>query len=113
MPPGSDWSQFALRVSGPASIQKNMGAKILKSLGVALGVLVLALLVFVVVYVIGFGLYAVFSHGGMQTGTARGVGAGIALAVALLFLAIYFLSRRGRRVSGQHGQRPPHRKRAA
>ncbi len=90
-----------------------MGSRILKSIGMVLGVLVLALLAFVVVYVIGYGLYAVFGHGGMQTATARGVGGGIAIVVALAFIAIYFLGRRGRRISGPKAEHPPRRKRAA
>jgi hypothetical protein len=86
-----------------------MGAKVLKTIVVAAGVLVLAVLAFVVVYMIGYALFAVFSHGGMSAGSARGVGVGIAALVAILLLVFYLRTRRSRELS----ERPPRRNRAA
>jgi len=91
----------------------SMGVRILKGIGITVGVLVLALLAFIVVYLIGYGLYAVFSQSGMQTSTARGVGVGITVLAALLLLAIYFLSRRGWRLQEPRAGRNSRGKRAA
>jgi hypothetical protein len=87
-----------------------MGAKVLRAIVVALGALVLAVLAFVVVYVIGYGLFAIFSHGAMSGGAARAVGVAIAAVLALVILALYLRTR----ISGAPaGERHSHHKRAA
>ena len=73
-----------------------MASKVLNTTLMIIGGLVLALLAFIAVYVIGYSLVATFTAGGMGGGTARGVGAGIALAAAIIVVGYMF----GRGLSG-------------
>ncbi len=69
-----------------------MGAKVLKTIVLALGVLVLAVLALVVVYMIGYGLFAVFTHQGISS-VAGGVGAAVVIVAAIVVLGLYLRSR--------------------
>ncbi len=84
-----------------------MAAKVLNTVVVAIGVLVLALLAFIAAYLVGYGLFAIFSHSGMGTSTARGVGGAIALvvAIAVLWLFLRGLRARMRATANEHHRR--------
>jgi hypothetical protein len=69
-----------------------MAAKVPNRFVRVLGGLLLAALAFLALYVIGYSMVAVFSHGGFESRTARAVGAGIAAAASILLLALYFTS---------------------
>jgi hypothetical protein len=71
-----------------------MAAKVLNTVLIAIGALVVLLLAFIAVYVIGYSFVAIFGHGGFGSGAARGVGAGVAALFALVVLGIYLRSRR-------------------
>ena len=87
-----------------------MASKVLNTTLMIIGGLVLALLAFIAVYVIGYSLVATFTAGGMGGGTARGVGAGIALAAAIIVVGLYV---RARIVRARSMVERPHRRRAA
>ncbi len=87
-----------------------MAAKVLNTVMIAVGVLVVALLSLIALYVIGYSVVAIFGHGGFGSGSARGVGAGIVVVIAFGVLALYL---RSRRKAAQATIQHTHGKRAA
>jgi hypothetical protein len=71
-----------------------MAAKVLNTVLIAIGAVVVLLLAFIAVYVIGYSFVAIFGHGGFGSGATRGVGAGVAALIAVVVLALYLRSRR-------------------
>ncbi len=90
-----------------------MASKVVNGIIVAVGIVVLAVLAFIVVGVIGEGLAAIFGHAGFQGGSARAIGGGVAIVAALGLLAVFLWSRRRNRPAAQLPGHRSHRKHAA
>ncbi|MGI9104572.1 MAG: hypothetical protein ACR2IF_19190 [Terriglobales bacterium] len=86
-----------------------MGSKVVNTVVIAAGVVVLAVLAFIVVGLIGEGLAAIFTHGGLQGGSARAIGGSLAILAALVLLAVFFRTRRKSRLSAHISGHPHHK----